>query len=99
MPVREKKRLGANVAPFSCTLFNCMGKTASYNDGTNGDAYIVDPMETKQKLLHLMATVCQLAKTLHGKHAVVCSNFEWFGPFLPHATILTVLEFFGVTVE
>ena len=36
---------------------------------------------------------------LYNEHAVICSDFEWFGPSLPHASILTVLEFFGITTE
>ncbi len=39
---------------------------------------------------------CQLNTKLYNKHVVIYSNFEWFGTSLPHATILTVLEFFGV---
>ena len=36
---------------------------------------------------------------MHSKRAVVCSDFEWFGPSLPHASIVTILEFFGATTE
>jgi hypothetical protein len=57
------------------------------------------PVDTKQKLLHVLATECQLNTQLHNKHAVVCSDFEWFGPSLPHASIVTILEFFGATTE
>ncbi|KAF8631029.1 hypothetical protein AX15_002640 [Amanita polypyramis BW_CC] len=75
----------------------------SYDDSTDStakdDDTVVYPIEIKQKLLHLMATECQLNTKLHNKHAVVCSDFEWFGPSLPHASILTVLEFFGVTTK
>ena len=28
---------------------------------------------------------------------MVCSDLEWFGPSLPHTSILTVLEFFGMS--
>jgi hypothetical protein len=50
----------------------------------------------KQKLLQIMTTECDLNRTLHGTHAVVCSDLEWFGPSLPHRSILTILDFFGV---
>ena len=55
------------------------------------------PAELKQKLLHIMTTECYLNTALHGTHATVCSDLEWFGPSLPHTSILTVLEFFGMS--
>ena len=55
------------------------------------------PTEVKQKLLHIMTTECYLNTALHGTHAMVCSDLEWFGPSLPHTSILTVLEFFGMS--
>ena len=57
----------------------------------------VGPAEVKQKLLHIMTTDCYLNTALHGTHAMICSDLEWFGPSLPHTSILTVLEFFGMT--
>jgi len=57
----------------------------------------IGPAELKQKLLHIMTTECYLNTALHGTHATVCSDLEWFGPSLPHASILTVLEFFGMS--
>ena len=44
-----------------------------------------------------MTAECYLNTALHGTHAMVCSDLEWFGPSLPHTSILTVLEFFGMT--
>ncbi|KAG5352104.1 hypothetical protein C0989_003829 [Termitomyces sp. Mn162] len=58
-----------------------------------------NPVAIKQKLLQIMATEALLNTTLHGSHAVVRSDLEWFGPSLPHQSILTVLEFFGVSKE
>ncbi|KAK5045082.1 hypothetical protein LTR84_010230 [Exophiala bonariae] len=59
------------------------------------------PVETKQALLHLLITEAILAQDLRpGKsHTVIRSDFQWFGPSLPHETIFAVLEFFGVTSE
>lgn len=57
----------------------------------------IGPAELKQKLLHIMTTECYLNTALHGTHATVCSDLEWFGPSLPHTSILTVLEFFGMS--
>ncbi|KAG6872167.1 hypothetical protein C0995_012442 [Termitomyces sp. Mi166 len=57
------------------------------------------PVAVKQKLLQIMATEALLNTTLHGSYAVVRSDLEWFGPSLPHQSILTVLKFFGVSKE
>ncbi len=56
------------------------------------------PVETKQSLLHLLITESLVARHLRPgvSHAVVRSDFEWFGPSLPHTTIFTVLKFFGI---
>lgn len=34
---------------------------------------------------------------LYGSFTILQSDFRWFGPSLPHDTILTVLHFFGVS--
>lgn len=59
------------------------------------------PVETKQALLHLLITEATLAQDLRpgASHAVIRSDFQWFGPSLPHGTIFAVLKFFGVTSE
>ena len=43
-----------------------------------------------------MTTECHLNMALHGTHAIIRSDLEWFGPSLPHVSILTVLEFLGI---
>ncbi|KAH9476993.1 hypothetical protein JR316_0010909 [Psilocybe cubensis] len=52
--------------------------------------------QIKQKLLHIITTETYLNTALHGTHAILCSDLEWFGPSLPHTSILTVLEFMGL---
>ncbi|KDQ62319.1 hypothetical protein JAAARDRAFT_101085, partial [Jaapia argillacea MUCL 33604] len=64
------------------------------NDTSNTSHFSVTAV--KQKLLHLMMTDTYLDKTLHGQHTIVCTDFEWFGPSLPHSSILILLAFFGV---
>ena len=79
-----------------------MTNLSSYDKSADTSGYEPtgsNPVETKQKLLHVLATECQLNTQLHNKYAVICSDFEWFGPSLPHASIITILEFFGVTTE
>ncbi|KDR78235.1 hypothetical protein GALMADRAFT_119220 [Galerina marginata CBS 339.88] len=60
-------------------------------------ANLVGPPRIKQELLQIMTTECHLNAALHESHAAVCSDFQWFGPSLPHASILTVLEFLGMS--
>lgn len=57
------------------------------------------PVETKQSLLHLLVSEALIAQHIRPgvPHAVIRSDFQWFGPSLPHETIFTVLEFFGVS--
>ena len=57
----------------------------------------MSPADIKRQLLHIMTTECYLNQVLHGSHAVVCSDLEWFGPSLPHTSIIAVLEFFGIS--
>ena len=54
------------------------------------------PMAIKQSLLHLVSAEAVLQTRLHNSFALLQSDFRWFGPSLPHITILTVLRFLGV---
>ncbi|KAF8642915.1 hypothetical protein AX16_009303 [Volvariella volvacea WC 439] len=65
------------------------------NDTEDPDA--LSSAAIKQKLLHILATECNLNKTLYKSHAIIRSDFEWFGPSLPHSSILTILEFLGMS--
>jgi hypothetical protein len=51
----------------------------------------------KQSLLHILATECLFNTTLYNEFTVVRSDFAWFGPSLPHSSIISVLRFFGVS--
>jgi hypothetical protein len=81
----------------------CSGENSnrSYDEGPNAQSS--NPFQSKaasssinQQLLHMMVTDCYLNKALHGEHTIVQTDLEWFGPALPHLSILTLLEFFGV---
>jgi len=61
------------------------------------DSGVIGPALVKQKLLHIMTTECYLNMSIHGTYAAVCSDLEWFGPSLPHTSILAVLEFLGMS--
>lgn len=55
-----------------------------------------NPLETKHSLLHLLITESIIHTTLHDQFTAIRSDFKYFGPALPHPTILTVLSYFGV---
>ncbi|KAI9774469.1 MAG: hypothetical protein M1839_001702 [Geoglossum umbratile] len=59
--------------------------------------YVTAKSETlHQALPHLVATESLIHTSIHGHFTVLRSGLKWFGLSLPHSTILTVLEFFGV---
>ncbi|PPQ98462.1 hypothetical protein CVT26_013863 [Gymnopilus dilepis] len=72
------------------------GDDYSSNAPRNTANAALGPAQVKQKLLHIMTTECYLNTALHGTHATICSDLEWFGPSLPHASILTILDFLGM---
>ncbi|RAL17138.1 uncharacterized protein BO97DRAFT_402676 [Aspergillus homomorphus CBS 101889] len=53
-------------------------------------------MEIKHSLLHILITESLIHNSLHGQFTAIRSDFEYFGPSLAHATISTVLDYFGV---
>ncbi|KAB8237406.1 uncharacterized protein BDW43DRAFT_297724 [Aspergillus alliaceus] len=53
-------------------------------------------LETKHSLLHLLITESIMHTRLHGQFTAIQSDFKYFGPSLPHTTMLTVLAYFGV---
>jgi hypothetical protein len=53
-------------------------------------------VEVKQQLLNIMSTECQFNLSLYESHTIVRTDMDWFGPSLPHESILTLLRFFGV---
>lgn len=62
----------------------------------NQDDDAKSPMAIKQSLLHLVSTEMLLNARLNRSFTVLQSDFKWFGPSLPHATVISVLHFFGV---
>ncbi|EOD45036.1 putative reverse transcriptase protein [Neofusicoccum parvum UCRNP2] len=67
-----------------------------YNDdGTNFDQ-TKSPLEIKQSLLRMATTEMLVNTKLYGEFTILASDFKWFGPSIPHATMLTVLEYFNL---
>lgn len=68
--------------------------TREYDDECTNSKSALD---TKHSLLHLLITESIIHKHQRGEFTAIRSDFEWFGPSMPHATLLTVLKFFGVS--
>lgn len=69
--------------------------TDNYSEGSRDDN-AKSPMAVKQSLFHLISTEILLNSRLNRSFTVFQSDFKWFGPSLPHATIISVLHFFDV---
>lgn len=68
--------------------------TDNYCEGSPNDD-LKSPMAIKQSLLHLISTEVLLNARLNRSITIFQTDFKWFGPSLPHATIISVLHFFG----
>ncbi|KAF7125566.1 hypothetical protein CNMCM5793_001826 [Aspergillus hiratsukae] len=71
------------------------GDEASSDDSTDGEQR-KNALDTKHALLHLLITEFIIHTTQYGQFTAIRSDFKWFGPSLSHATVLAVLEYFGV---
>ncbi|TGO23750.1 hypothetical protein BPAE_0122g00050 [Botrytis paeoniae] len=73
----------------------------SFLDADEGDSDNLPKtqMEIKQFILHLLSTEIIINTKLHGEISCARSEFESFGPSLPHSTIFCVLGFFGLSVK
>lgn len=70
-----------------------------YNDTNEGQqANGRSSIAINQSLLHLISTEALTQTHLYKSFTILKSDFRWFGPSLPHSTVLTVLGFFGMTV-
>ena len=47
-------------------------------------------------MLRLATTEMHINTKIYGEFTILQSDFKWFGPSLPHSTVFTVLNFFGV---
>jgi hypothetical protein len=69
-----------------------------YDDEGNGEVTkSKNALDTKHSLLHLLITESIIHKHERGEFTAIRSDFEWFGPSMPHTTLMTVLKFFGVS--
>lgn len=71
------------------------------DEGDAGSTYSTErtpknALETKHSLLHLLITESLIYTSQYGEFTALRSDFKYFGPSLPHTTMLTVLEYFGM---
>jgi hypothetical protein len=74
-----------------------MGFALFDDDDTPQDRGVKRPMQNKQDLLHILSTEIIVNTRLHGELSCLRTVFESFNPLLPHATVLSILSFFGVS--
>ena len=79
-----------------CSLAACEAEAEPDSDDSEEDTD-KNPMEAKQGLLHILATEILINTRLNGEVACFRTAFESWNSLLPHETILTVLDFFGVS--
>lgn len=54
-----------------------------------------NPMDAKRRLLHLLSTELLVKTRIDGEFCCFRSQFQQWNPSLPHATVCTILSFFG----
>lgn len=57
------------------------------------------PMQAKQSLLHILSTEVAVNTRIHGEVTAFRTSFESWNSLLPHATVRTILKFFGVSPQ
>ncbi|EFW16397.1 hypothetical protein D8B26_005736 [Coccidioides posadasii str. Silveira] len=81
---------------FMCQLPADADSIPVYNEDADADDQKKSFIDLKHSLLHLVMAEIWLNKALYGDVTIVQSDFRWFGPSLPHTTLLSVLKFFHV---
>lgn len=77
--------------------FGLMDESYHVKDDDDGDDNNNNPMELKQTLLHLLSTELTINTRLYGEMTAFHSVFESWTALLPHDTVCTVLQYFGVS--
>lgn len=65
------------------------------SEGEDGDSRS-SPLAVVQELLHRVQANVMIQRRMGKDTTVIRSDFKWFGPSLPHQSIFTVLEYFGI---
>lgn len=56
-----------------------------------------NPMQRKQRLLHILAAEAAINTRTHGEFTALHASFARWNDLLPHATIRSIMSFFGVS--
>jgi hypothetical protein len=70
-----------------------------YDDENNEDSTVNGPSNIKQQLLRKIASQTLINRHIYGEAAVIQSDMKWYATALPHSTILTVMQHFGISEE
>ncbi|EGX90892.1 hypothetical protein CCM_05048 [Cordyceps militaris CM01] len=65
-------------------------------DLENGRPNVVN---LKTDILRVCTAEMGMQKIVHGQFCLLQSDFEWFGPSLPHSTLTTIMEYFHFPKE
>ena len=90
---RARMDVEAEVIDYSDEEMGVDGEDDEDDDDSSASK---NPMENKQRLLHLLSTDILIKTRIHGDVTCFRSQFDSLYPSLPHATIKAVLSFFGV---
>ncbi|WFD21121.1 hypothetical protein MCAP1_003378 [Malassezia caprae] len=73
------------------------GKFRDYNDDSDdNESNDMSPSEIKQSMLRLITAEILIQKHIHGSATYFQTDFKWFGPSVPHSSLLALFEFFHV---
>lgn len=68
-----------------------------------GLADLVNGASNKYNLRRDILRICSaemgVQKLVYGQFCILQSDFEWFGPSMPHPTLLAIMKYFNVPVE
>uniref|UniRef100_D8Q933 Uncharacterized protein n=1 Tax=Schizophyllum commune (strain H4-8 / FGSC 9210) TaxID=578458 RepID=D8Q933_SCHCM len=93
----QGRRRDIRLNQFFCTqLPDEFEEEADYDEEPKAGEKYNHGVSAQQALLRLVATETHLQRTLYGSSTIMRADLEWFGPSIPHQSILTVLEFFGI---
>jgi hypothetical protein len=69
------------------------GDEVSYDEPANSGN---QGQYSQQVLLRLVSTESYLHRALHGSCTIMRADLEWFGPSLPHDSVIAVMKYFGI---
>lgn len=75
----------------------------SASETDEGLADLVNGISSKFNLRRDILRICSaemgVQKLVYGQFCILQSDFEWFGPSIPHTTLLAIMKYFNMPVE